>query len=144
MNRVEGWEDKLAKYLEKCAKKHFAWGKFDCAIFAAGAFKAVYGTNPLGLLEKQYEGKTGGLKLISKLGEGSLWSACDGVLEKCNMARANRNFCEPGDIVGAYNHEELEMLGVMEDYGTCTFASREGLVRLPLVEVKVRWALCQS
>lgn len=144
MERLAEWEDKLEQYLTKCEKKRFKWGRFDCVIFAAGAFKAVYGTNPLGLLEKQYDGKTSGLKLISKLGDGSLWQACDGVLEKCGMERANVNFSQPGDVVGSLNHEGLEMLGVMEDFGTCTFASEGGLARLPLSEVKVRWAPCQN
>ena len=53
MKRLDEWEDKLEQYLAKCEKKRFKWGRFDCVIFTAGAFKAVYGTNPLGLLEKQ-------------------------------------------------------------------------------------------
>ena len=144
MNRLDTWETKLEKYLLKNNNRRFKWGKFDCVIFAAGAFKAVHGTNPLDKLEKPYTGKTGGLKLIQQLGEGSLWQAADGVLAQLGFERSNPSFAQPGDLVGAYNHENLEMLGVMEDYGTCTFASEEGLARLPLAQVKVRWAPCQS
>lgn len=144
MERVDRWSENLSEYLQGCEKKSFKWGVFDCAIFAGGACQAVYGTNPLKLLESGYKGKTSGLRLISELGDGSLWGACESVLKKYGMELAPRNFAQAGDIVGALNHENLEMLGVMEDLGTCTFASTGGLARLPLASVEKRWSLCPA
>ena len=144
MQRVKNWEQKLEDYLAKQSNRAFHWGKFDCVLMASGALKKIYGTNPLDLMETRYTSKTSGLKAISELGEGSLWAATDVILKKYGFERTAINYAEHGDVIGALNHEGLEMVGIMEDPGTCTFASEQGLARLPITEIKVRWSPCQS
>ena len=43
MTRLPGWQTRLTDYIAACARREFAPGQHDCALFAAGAVKAMTG-----------------------------------------------------------------------------------------------------
>ena len=47
MKRFTDWPARLAAYLEQHRATPFAWGENDCAVFAAGAVKAITGVDLL-------------------------------------------------------------------------------------------------
>ena len=138
MNRHDDWDMRLSLYIATAATHIFKWGKHDCVHFAAGAFNAVYDHNPIDILPK-YRTRLGAYRIINSINSDGLWAATDLYLKPYDMKRLPQMFAEHGDIVGAYNHEGLEMMGVMEDGGTATFAGPKGLVRKRLGDVEVRW-----
>lgn len=139
MNRKPDWEKALWAYINEASAKSFVYGKHDCVQFAAGAFEAMYGVDPLSDLEN-YKSARRAYQLIKKKGDGSLWLAADALLAEYGMQREPTMFANKGDIVGSYNHEGMEMMGIMEDAGTCTFAAPTGVYRKHLGDVEVRWA----
>jgi hypothetical protein len=53
MTRLPGWQKRLTAYIAACARREFAPGQHDCALFAAGAVEAMTGEDltPPGLRE---------------------------------------------------------------------------------------------
>lgn len=139
MNRKDNWKENLAKYFAKCEARKFKWGEHDCVLAAAGAADVVYGTTIRKELKGLYTGKTGALKAINDMGNGSLWVAAHKYLQKLGFEHAPVGFVGAGDIIGAYNQDGREMMGIMEDYGTATFVGPDGLARLPSNVVAMRW-----
>jgi len=46
MERVQGWESKLDKFVESRHNTRFEWGKHDCCLFACDAVKEITGEDP--------------------------------------------------------------------------------------------------
>lgn len=66
--RLHDWEIRLTLYVTEVARTGFAHGAHDCALFAAGAVKAVTGTDPGARWRGRYSSFKGGLKLVRKDG----------------------------------------------------------------------------
>lgn len=137
--RLPDWEEKLAKYIAKCEKKKFAWGKFDCVIFSVGAISAMYGTNFLKNEKIKYTDEKSGLELIKKQGKGSLWAIINTYANLHGFSSKNTARTRHGNLVGTKTKDNVELLGVMQDDGTMVVAQKEGLVRLPFSYVQKRW-----
>ena len=43
MQRLEGWEDNLKKYIEQHENRNFKFGANDCVAFVIGAYLAITG-----------------------------------------------------------------------------------------------------
>jgi len=65
--RIQSWPQALDEYIESCRSTHFQYGRFDCAIFTAGAIRVITGTD---LMEgfPFYDSKTSAYRLIKKHG----------------------------------------------------------------------------
>lgn len=66
--RLHDWEHRLTRYVTEVARSGFAYGEHDCALFAAGAVKAVTGIDPGAPWRGRYSSFKGGLKLVLKDG----------------------------------------------------------------------------
>ena len=115
MNKVPGWPEVLAEYIESRRHSPFEWGENDCVMFLVGAIEAMTGEN----ISKGYPGyktekaaariikKNGGLiGLARKVGlkekPPKLAQRGDGVLadidgrETCGVVIGNGTFAAPG------------------------------------------------
>ena len=54
MNRRPDWNAALRGYIDGCRAKPFVWGRFDCALFAADAVRAMTGANIAADLRGRY------------------------------------------------------------------------------------------
>lgn len=54
LRRREDWPEKLNAYIGTCWERPFEWGRFDCAIFAAGAVEAMTGEDPMAWARGRY------------------------------------------------------------------------------------------
>lgn len=66
--RLYNWESRLADYLRRVAREDFAWGRHDCALFAAGGVEAVTGEDPAAAWRGRYATRADGLRLIREAG----------------------------------------------------------------------------
>jgi hypothetical protein len=63
--RLEGWEGRLAAYLDACLHKPFAYGEHDCCLFAAGAVEAVTGEDPAAYVRGSYKTPAGAARRLA-------------------------------------------------------------------------------
>ena len=68
MKRLDGWYTSLANYVEIVRRTPFAYGEHDCALFAAGAVRAMTGDDPAADLRGSYSTLAGGMRKLKKLG----------------------------------------------------------------------------
>lgn len=128
--RLADWEGRLSAYLADHTSCAVAWGQMDCVRFAAGAVKAMTGTDPLPKLT--YKTEAGAWRALKRLGFTSLSQAVDAHLSPTHPAMARR-----GDVVmcdGA--------LGVCIG-GDALFLPVEGcgLIRRPRKDWTSAWAV---
>ncbi|MFZ2996292.1 DUF6950 family protein [Sphingobium sp.] len=123
MHRLPDWDARLAAYLEPLRTRPFAWGRYDCCLFAAGAVMAMTGVDPMPEFRGRYSTPIGSLRALTRYGAGALDATLDTKFE-----RIVANLAQRGDIVmsGA-------ALGI--NFGDFLIAvgseqAREGLVRI--------------
>lgn len=69
MRRRKSWRAELSAYLARQATTPFAYGRADCALFAAGAVEAICGQDPLADLDlAPYTTLKGGLRALRAAG----------------------------------------------------------------------------
>ena len=68
MGMRSDWRARLGDYLATEARRPFEYGKSDCALFAAGALKAMTGFDPSAAYRGRYTSLRGGLRILRKDG----------------------------------------------------------------------------
>ncbi len=71
MIRKDDWYSRLSSYIDGAFRKPFAYGEFDCTLFAAGAVEAMTGVNLYADFLGRYRTLRGGLRQLKKLGFGN-------------------------------------------------------------------------
>ena len=66
--KTEGWQIRLAAYLNTCAPRPLEYGQHDCAIFAAGAVQAMTGLDLAEGWRGRYSTLRGGLRVLRAQG----------------------------------------------------------------------------
>ncbi|MET0376885.1 MAG: hypothetical protein ABW128_21845 [Rhizorhabdus sp.] len=74
--RFPDWEERLALYLDTRADMPFRWGHHDCALFAAGAVKAMSGVDPAEVFRDKYDTSAGAALALREHGAGTLLRTC--------------------------------------------------------------------
>lgn len=137
--RAHDWEERLACYLDLCSERPFLWGQHDCALFAAGAIKAMTGVDPAADFRGKYDDARGAAAALRELGSGTLYhTVCSWLGQPKPISLAHR-----GDIV-----MRNKALGV--SVGTFAwFAGEEqsgnnlvqGLVSIPVADCDKAWGI---
>ncbi|SOB86773.1 hypothetical protein SAMN06297144_1882 [Sphingomonas guangdongensis] len=72
--RATDWENRLATYLDRVADEPFGWGTNDCALFVAGAIKAMSadGVDLAAAVRGTYQTKTGAALALRDHAAGTL------------------------------------------------------------------------
>ena len=68
MTRLPDWKLRLDRFLKAEARRPFAYGQADCALFAAGAVAAMTGTDHAAAFRGRYDTLSGGLALLRAAG----------------------------------------------------------------------------
>lgn len=66
--RLPDWRSRLSAYLAETAREGFRFGSNDCALFSAGAVRAMTGHDPAAPWRGTYTTLEGGLKRMRKAG----------------------------------------------------------------------------
>jgi hypothetical protein len=90
--RIEGWESRLAAYIESAGP--FAWGERDCALWCAGWVKECTGQDFLADWQRQYSTEEEARALMVRRGFRDAQAVADAHLQERPLKLAQR-----GDIV---------------------------------------------
>jgi hypothetical protein len=128
--RAEGWEERLAAFIESRRSTPFAWGSHDCCAFTAGAFRELTGCDAM-------ERHTG---YSTALGAARVLRAAGGIEcipEAHGCAPQPVALSQRGDVV-AVEIDGRVSLGVC-DGAVSFFASADGVTALPTATCRASW-----
>lgn len=112
--KVPHWERKLLEYVGSLESEPFAWGKFDCAIFAHRCLVVQFGTSHIPDFEGQYKTLKGAVSALKKKsGASTLEEAVSKYLDEIPPKLAQR-----GDIV-SIKPEHISIEGIGTSLGVC-------------------------
>lgn len=121
MKRFSFWRSALADYINDVAGKPFAWGEFDCALFAAGAVQAMTGEDFAAPYRGNYRTLAGGLKRLKADGFDNHADFAASVLEEIHPSHA-----QVGDVAAVkVDDAGLYALGVVQG-SRILFVRQEG------------------
>ena len=129
MTRLPDWRARLGAYVEGARRAPFTYGRLDCALFAAGAVRAMTGGDLGEGLRGTYESFAGGVRALRQRG----------YMDHLDMARAHFPeiapcFAQVGDlaVVGVADGDAR---GVVQG-ARIFFMSAEGLVTVDLLAAR--------
>lgn len=124
--------DALVAFLDQNLRTPFAWGEFDCVIFAARAVEALTGVDRLAdATSRKWRTARGAARALAAA--GGLEAAVDGVLPKISPAFAHR-----GDVA-LVEVEGRASLCIFEG-DSIVGPGEVGLVRLPRLAASCAWS----
>ena len=88
--RISAWEDALANYITTKRHEPFEYGVNDCCMFAAGAFEAITGEDPMPEFRGKYDSLKTSLKVIKDIGAGTLEATMDAKFPEAEIGQAQR------------------------------------------------------
>lgn len=68
LTRLPDWKPRLTAWLARAARRPFAEGEHDCALFFAGAVEAMTGTDPAAVWRGRYPSTAAGLRMLRREG----------------------------------------------------------------------------
>lgn len=126
MPRHADWQIRLMQYLSEAARRPFAYGQHDCALFAADCVAAMTGLDIADDFRGRYRSATGGRRALRLAGYAD------------HVALAAAHFAEipvamvvPGDIA-VLPTDEGPALGIVQGEAVYVVA-RDGLAAWPLL-----------
>jgi hypothetical protein len=124
--RRHDWKPRLAAHVAAAARRPYAAGSHDCALFAAGAVEAVRGEDPAAGFRGRYGSKAAGFRMLARAGYQDLAEAVAATLDEIPPA-----FAAAGDVSLVADPEGgPPVLGVVQ--GEAVYVLREdGLGLVP-------------
>ena len=135
--RRDDWEERLVKYVNTRLESRFVWGKFDCVKFAAGAVKAQTGLNVLKSIGTY--NTSAGKALLTKY--NGLFNATTECLSKFPIQSVKPTRANRGDVVGFYNDDKEEQIGIVWDVGSIVTPAKIGLAYSPMSLAVKCWSV---
>lgn len=134
LTRVQDWPERLHEYVELVAGERFAWGRFDCCLFAADAVRVMTGFDGAAPLRGRYSSEGEALALLQA--EGGLEAYVSHVL---GVPRAPL-YAQRGDVVLRRVEGEMDALGVCLGV-MAAFAAPRGITLVPLDQCAMCWSV---
>lgn len=139
MTRRQDWQRRLEELLTAAEGRAFAWGSWDCAVFAAAVVEAVTGRNPFPWSLGTYSDVKGARRFLRAGKWKSLEIAIEAVV---GNRRATPLLAQRGDLVITAGPELGAAAGVVDLSGEWLVClSPSGLCRLPLSSALAAWSV---
>lgn len=136
MKRTQDWPERLTQFIEANAKRSFAYGTWDCALFAASACDVMTGDDPAREVRGAYTTADGALRTL--LRHFGAWSV-GGLADRLLGGRIPVALAQRGDIV-LLNTERGDALGVCIG-AKSAHPGPDGLMFKPIEESSMAWRL---
>lgn len=122
--RLEGWENRLAAYLEAGRKKPFVWGEHDCALWCARWIRDCTGTDYTRDWEGRYTTAAEARALMAERGFNDYSDIADSVLTVTPIMLAQRGdiILHPNGGLGICNGRLSHFIGETEAFTEETLA----------------------
>ena len=111
MSKTEGWEPRLAAFVEEKRGATLAWGQLDCCLLAADWVAVATGVDPVPEFRGGYKTGRGALPVLKRFAGGGVLAAAEKVAmrigaEEVPVARAQRGdvMAFPADPAGGFDH----------------------------------------
>ena len=130
LSRLPDWRPRLIAYLDEVRARPFAYGRHDCALFAAGAVEAMTGVD----LAVDYRGRYGSLKEGLKLVRGRHLAILRDHLRPVSPA-----FAQVGDVA-LIGEVGFPALGLVQGE-TILVLREDGLGLMPRAAATSAWAV---
>lgn len=117
IRRLNSWHINLMQYLGQAARRPFAPGVHDCALFAAGAVEAMTGVDIAAEFRGRYHTVKGGQRRLRRAGYADQVAMAAAHFEEIPVA-----FASPGDIAVLQTPEGLA-LGIVQGAAVYAVAS---------------------
>lgn len=132
--RIRGWEQALAAFTRAHMRTTYAWGRHDCALFAAGAVEAMTGTDFAAEFRGKYEDEGGARRVLTSLGCENVGDLASRYLPEIVPAQARR-----GDVVMIEG--QLGPFLAVVDGRTAVGPSARGLTHTPVEMASRAWGV---
>lgn len=132
--RLPDWRTRLTSYLSETAAQGFRYGSNDCALFSAGAVRAMTGHDPAAAWRGTYTTLEGGLKRLIKAGFADHVAMVDHLFDGVAPA-----FAQVGDIALTLTPEG-PALGIVAGE-TIACLTPQGLGHLPREAAERAWTV---
>jgi hypothetical protein len=129
MTRHPDWMKRLMAFVTARPQPDFAYGRHDCALFAAGAVLAMTGTDFAAPYRGRYTTLTGGLRVLRR----------DGFADHVALAAAHLPECHPsqllpGDLAVLPAPDDQRALGVVQGAAVYLLDPAGRIAMRPLAE----------
>lgn len=142
MTRLAQWDTVLLpEFIERNRHRPFAWGSWDCSLFAAEAIQAVTGVDVGAEFRGKYKTERSAMRTVKKVtGGSSVEDAAAYVAGKNGMTEiAHPRAAGRGDLVVADNAGRT-VAGIVAQHGRAvTSVGETGIVEIPLHTIKRAW-----
>jgi hypothetical protein len=129
LQRRPDWILRLIAYLSACRDLPFAYGRHDCALFAAGAVEAMTGHDFAAPFRGRYVALAGGLRVLRRAG------FADHVdLAAHHLPAVHPAYARPGDLL-VFAGDAGRVLAVMQGQGAYVLTETGQLGWRPLADV---------
>lgn len=130
MTRLPDWRTRLTAYLAEVARRPFRPGSMDCAMFVAGAVKAMTGEDPAAGFRGRYYSLSGGRRLVTAAGHADMIGVA-----AAQFPEVAPIFAQAGDIAVVDGDDGAPAFGLVQ--GALIYVRRpEGLGLVPLTDAR--------
>ena len=138
MKKLPQWETHLFNFINNNTERPFAWGKWDCCIFAVEGIKAMTGKT---MMKIQWQNKKEAYKFIANTGR-TLNKVTSKYAKQSNIKTIEKNFITAGDIVLLEDHlnDNEELIGICTG-NLIACVSEEGITYRENSRAKKVWRL---
>jgi hypothetical protein len=147
MTRSKGWAERLfGEFVPACRVKPFAWGEFDCCLFACDVINLLVGVDPAAEIRGTYHDLRGALTVIA--GYGGFERLVDTVTQRHGFQEIAVGLAQRGDLV-LVKDEAIETcmgaghptLGIIASDGRALIPNEVGLLAVPRKSAVKAWRI---
>jgi hypothetical protein len=141
MNRMLDWETKLADFIHANLRTPFAWGKFDCCLFACDAVQAVTGTDLARDFRGKYDSLASAYAMAKEYSGGAIAELAEKKAAEYELAEVPLAFASRGDVVlvSTVLGDALGIIGMDGIDALCS--ASHGLVKVSRSAWKKAWRI---
>jgi hypothetical protein len=92
--RLPDWERRLSQFIADNRDREFAWGDWDCILFATACAAELTGEDHAAPFRGQYSDRRGARRVLREIGQGTLLRTVDH-----HFKRKPASFAQRGDLV---------------------------------------------
>ncbi len=143
LRRLEGWEHRLADFVDEARSRPFQWGEFDCCLMPCDGVLAITGVDPAAKLRGRYRTLRGAQAALIRFARGGLVEAAEKIAADLAAPEVDLSFARRGDIC-LLTDPELVETGFDAMLAICLgrevgIAQAGGLRLLPLARAARAW-----
>jgi len=145
LRRHEGWESRLADFIQAASRRPFQYGSHDCCLMPCDGVLAITGVDPAKKLRGRYKTIRGARSALRRFAGGGLIEAVEKIAADLGAPEVALSFARRGDICLVTDTELVEtgfdaMLAIClgREIG---IAQVDGLRLLPLSRAARAWGV---